>query len=125
MLDYDFEVMNLEYEDCKEAPEDGTYVTGMYIEGCRWDADRGCLEESEPKILYVKCPMIWFRPCKPEDFLKGEFYDCPIYKTSIRKGVLMTTGHSTNFVLLMRMPVKVPAAHWIKRGVAVLLALDD
>lgn len=112
-------------EELKKAPADGTNVTGMYIEGCKWDEDKVSLEESDPKTLYVKCPPVWIKPCKPEDFKKGNFYDCPIYKTSIRKGVLMTTGHSTNFVLLLRMPTRMHPNHWVKRGVAILLGLDD
>jgi len=124
LLDYDFEVIE-DLEKLNTAPADGSNVTGMFIEGCKWDEDKVCLEESDPKILFVKCPPIWFKPCKPEDFTKGNFYDTPIYKTSVRKGVLMTTGHSTNFVLLLRMPTRVPANHWIKRGVAILLGLDD
>lgn len=97
----------------------------MFIEGCKWDNDRGVLDESDPKILFVTCPPVYFKPCKPEEFVPGNYYECPIYKTSVRKGVLMTTGHSTNFVLLLRMPTKLPANHWIKRGAAILLGLDD
>lgn len=124
LLDYDFEVIEDE-STLKVAPADGSNVVGMYIEGCKWDDDKVCLEESDPKILFVKCPPVWFRPCKPEDYKKGVFYDCPIYKTSVRKGVLMTTGHSTNFVLLLRMPTRLTPNHWVKRGVAILLGLDD
>lgn len=124
LLDYDFEVIQ-DDSVLDTAPDDGTYVVGMFMEGCRWDAERMTLEESEQKILFTKCPAIWIKPCKPEDFAKGQFYECPIYKTSIRKGVLMTTGHSTNFVLLLKMPSRVHPNHWIKRGVAILLGLDD
>lgn len=124
LLDYDFEIIEDESK-LETAPENGSYVVGMYVEGCKWNYDKVCLDESDPKILFVKCPPMWFRPCKTEDFVKGNFYDCPIYKTSIRKGVLMTTGHSTNFVLLMRMPTMKPGNHWIKRGVAIILGLDD
>jgi dynein heavy chain len=69
--------------------------------------------------------MIWFKPAKTDEFKKIKTYECPVYKTSVRKGVLMTTGHSTNFVILLRMPTKVDASHWIKRGVAILCSLDD
>lgn len=53
-------------------------------------------------------------------------YECPLYKTSERKGVLSTTGHSTNFVLFFR--VRTGANHkdhWVRRGTAMLCQLDQ
>jgi len=66
LLDYDFEVVQDEAN--AKAPENGINVVGMFLEGCRWNAASMSLDESEPKVLYTKCPMIWFRPCKTEEF---------------------------------------------------------
>ena len=34
----------------QKAPTDGAYVTGMYVEGARWDHDNMELAESLPKV---------------------------------------------------------------------------
>lgn len=123
LLLYDFSVVTNE-EDAP-APENGINVVGMFLEGCKWNSSTVSLDESESKILYTPAPMMWFRPCKREDFGTIQTYDCPIYKTSVRKGTLMTTGHSTNFVLMLRIPTNQDPKHWILRGVACLCSLND
>lgn len=78
------------------------------------------LDESDPKILFVKCPILQLVPCHIKNVNPPPHYNCPVYKTSARRGTLSTTGHSTNFVMWIRLPTDKEQRHWIKRGVALL-----
>eukprot|EP00742_Colponemidia_sp_Colp-10_P013019 GILJ01014677.1.p1 GENE.GILJ01014677.1~~GILJ01014677.1.p1 ORF type:complete len:1857 (-),score=367.35 GILJ01014677.1:73-5070(-) len=53
---------------------------------------------------------------------KRHAYECPIYRTGARRGVLATTGHSTNYIMRVDLPIarNSAAAHWTKRGAALL-----
>lgn len=135
-------------------PEDGVYTYGLFIEGCRWDPDIFLLNESLPKILFSPAPIMHFMPYRTADIPEYPHYKCPVYKTSDRRydshihlislicyvfssissslfcflvyrGVLATTGHSSNFVCFINMPSDQPESHWVERGVAMLTQLDD
>ena len=124
-----------------QKPEDGSYIRGLYIEGARWVEDQHVIGESNPRELFVSMPYIHLSPKRKEDvpIVKGvpeqytgstfgtaHVYMCPVYKTSFRQGTLSTTGHSTNFVMFIRLPMAKEAyqAFYVKRGVAMLTGLD-
>ena len=75
------------------SPEDGVYVDGLFLEGCRWSSHAGCLAESYSKLLHTKLPVLWIKPVKKSDVEREGTYSCPMYKTSARRGVLSTTGY--------------------------------
>jgi dynein heavy chain len=80
-----------------------------------------------PKVLYTSMKYIWVLPAKMSEIDTGHSYKCPVYKTARRAGTLSTTGHSTNFVLYLYLPMqkKHEQKHWVKRGVAMLTGLSD
>ena len=83
--------------------------------------------DSTPKVLFTEMPHIWIYPLKVDEVQKRHVYHCPVYKTSVRAGTLSTTGHSTNFVITIKLPMDESdnENYWIKRGVAMLCDLDN
>jgi len=134
-VSFAFHVMAQEPNSVAEAPEDGCYVFGMFLEGAVWDPDACLLAEARPKELYSVFPMLWLKPEVDRKPPTSGVYSCPLYKTTTRAGTLSTTGHSTNFVLMIELPSDKPcsgtfsryaetfSAHWIGRAVALFTTL--
>lgn len=113
----DGEVVALEKVDL------GCLCYGLFIEGARLDH---VLHESLPKVILSDLPVVHLKPQQEGSSCKGK-YPCPLYKTSERRGTLSTTGHSTNFVMTLMVPMSATDTekHWTLRGVAALLQSND
>lgn len=141
---FDFRVLTPEEmrQADKEKAEDGAYIYGLFMEGARWNVERHAIDESRPRELFAAMPYLHLLPKLKDDIVEvkgscelytgrthgtSHSYMCPVYKTSMRQGTLTTTGHSTNFVMFMTVPMaeEHDQKHWIKRGVAMLTQLDD
>lgn len=89
-----------------------------------------CVDDSHPKVLWSEIPYIWLKPVETDkdehDYKK--MYACPVYKTSDRRGVLSTSGHSSNFIMFMFLGCgerEEGEIFWTKRGVAMISQTDD
>jgi dynein heavy chain len=129
-------------ESLTEKPTDGCYISGLYIEGSRWNSDKQALDDPFPKELFSKMPVIHLLPVKDRPDADGGIYRCPVYKVLTRTGTLSTTGHSTNFISWIELPADRKTMwrptlvsetntqkkfcdqdYWIKAGVACFCAL--
>jgi len=124
-LSFCFDILEGEGPDEIDAePDDGVYIYGLFMEAARWDRETAHITDSLPGKMIEKMPMIHFMP--KEDFkIDPEDYASPLYKTSLRAGVLSTTGQSTNFVLYVSIPSKETPDIWVQRAAALLCMLDD
>uniref|UniRef100_A0A3Q3VIP2 Dynein axonemal heavy chain 1 n=1 Tax=Mola mola TaxID=94237 RepID=A0A3Q3VIP2_MOLML len=120
----DFKVMVKSVSEITEKPDIGCYIYGLFLEGARWDNNACILTEARPKELYTEMAVIWLIPEPNRKPPASGIYICPIYKTLTRAGTLSTTGHSTNYVIDVELPTDLTQGHWIKRGVALICALD-
>lgn len=101
---------------------------GLYLECARWNRTTQLLDESYPKILFDSLPIITMTPtvtANDSDYKETQKYDCPIYKTTERRGVLATTGHSSNFIMFIDLNTDKSPYHWINRGTACICSVND
>uniref|UniRef100_A0A182JZE6 Dynein heavy chain n=1 Tax=Anopheles christyi TaxID=43041 RepID=A0A182JZE6_9DIPT len=139
-LRFDFEIMNVTlhqstiYEERSKKntiqlfrnlnpPNDGIFIHGLFIEAGRWDVKEGGLCDARHRELIAHLPVVWLKPAT--DLIVGRRYEAPLYKTSVRAGVLSTTGQSTNFVLSVLLDSELPSDYWILRGTALVTLITD
>merc|ERR1712086_658436 len=117
----------LPFEDASEVtegPEDGVYIEGFFLDGARWDREKQVIWDSRHKEMYDTMPVFHFMPT--QDFVRNKAdYECPLYKTAVRAGVLSTTGASSNHVINLDIPTERDPDYWVRMGVAGLCALAD
>lgn len=124
ILGFAFEFLDfVEIEKVHTQPEDGCYIYGLFVEGCRYDFKHGRLEDSRPGEMYTEAPVIYFNPT--ENYVPDPAdYSMPVYKTTVRAGTLSTTGHSTNFIIYVDVPTKQKPEYWCLNGAAFICAVN-
>eukprot|EP00607_Mallomonas_marina_P008255 CAMPEP_0182417146 /NCGR_PEP_ID=MMETSP1167-20130531/1548_1 /TAXON_ID=2988 /ORGANISM="Mallomonas Sp, Strain CCMP3275" /LENGTH=489 /DNA_ID=CAMNT_0024590475 /DNA_START=849 /DNA_END=2315 /DNA_ORIENTATION=- len=103
-LTFDYNITETDWRDIVEKPADGVLIRGLYLEGARWDSTIGSLTDSLPKQLYTDLPVMHLAPVQNRQDKTSGIYRCPVYKVLSRRGVLSTTGHSTNFIMWIELP---------------------
>jgi dynein heavy chain len=132
-VSFNFHILTEDWTMLTHKPTDGVYIRGLFMEGARWDTALGAINDSLPKQLYTEIPVMHLHPQQHRVDPRVGIYRCPVYKILSRRGVLSTTGHSTNFVMWIELPSdrtnvinnqgKSDQEEWIKAGVAAFTSL--
>jgi len=124
-LGFKTNIMPIFADSIKEHPETGCYIHGLFFQGAKWDMKKKQVDEMAHKVAISDFPAVWLEPLQLDEIKNDRSYECPLYKTSERKGELTTTGHSTNFVMYIDLPSDQIEDHWVRRGAALLCMTDD
>ncbi|GET87016.1 dynein heavy chain, putative [Leishmania tarentolae] len=106
------DVLKKSADQIESNARDGCYVTGLAMEGARWDGTAGCIEESRLKELYPKMPIMQVRSLPLSKIDRRDQYECPVYKTQAR---------GPGFVVGFHLKSKQPSRKWVIAGVGLLL----
>jgi len=104
------------FEELKEAPSEGVYVYGLFLDGCKWSNKENRLVDSDPKKLYHPLPVLYVTGVQARDKKKSGVYEAPTYRVKLRKGL--------NFITTFALRTEDPASKWVMRGVALLCSID-
>ena len=124
-LSFDFKILDVDTD--RATLGDCTILTGLKLEGA---SIRNCqLEELEVGYVnHCALPDIAIRPMLSKDIKQNLLsYSCPLYRTAERRGTYSSTGHNTNYIMDIQLPIRKMDIwqHWAKRGVALLCELED
>ncbi|KAJ8921300.1 hypothetical protein NQ315_013774 [Exocentrus adspersus] len=106
------DVTKKQKEEFTNAPRDGAYVHGFYMEGARWDVQAGIIMDSRLKELFPPMPVINIKAITQDKQDLRNMYECPVYKTRTR---------GPTYVWTFNLKTKDKPAKWILAGVALLL----
>ncbi|CAF0971632.1 unnamed protein product [Didymodactylos carnosus] len=125
-------------DDIRDAPTEGVYVYGLFLEGAGWDRRNSRLRESQNKVLYVQMPIIHIFAINPmavtaagplaartkarsqitmrtkrtEVPTAPYVYLCPVYKKLMRTDL--------HFITMLKLNSNEHSDRWVLRGVALL-----
>ena len=68
---WEFQFMPID-TSIQQAPKEGAYINGLFVEGARWDYDKNYLIDAEPMKLNYPMPIILFKPVINEGKAKGK-----------------------------------------------------
>ncbi len=62
VLTWEFPILKQDPASVTQYPKEGAYVSGIFLEGARWNVEQNCLDDANPMELVCKMPMVHFKP---------------------------------------------------------------
>nr|XP_060635826.1 dynein axonemal heavy chain 2 [Anolis sagrei ordinatus] len=121
-LSWEFIVSTVDDNNLVYPPKEGVWIRGLYLQGAGWDKKNSCLMEAEPMQLVCPIPTIHFKPVENKKKSGKGMYACPCYYYPNRAG---TAGRPSFVIGIDLRSGAMPSDHWIKRGTALLMSLDN
>ncbi|KAA0723088.1 Dynein heavy chain 2, axonemal [Triplophysa tibetana] len=121
-LSWEFTVTTVDDNKLLLPPKDGVLIQGLYLEGAGWDKKASCLVEAEPMQLGCPMPTIHFKPVESRKRVAKNMYSCPCFYYPLRSG---DAGRPSFVVAVDLKCGAMPYDHWVKRGTALLMSLDN
>ena len=122
-LDIMTEVKNFTEDLVKDAPTDGVYIYGMFLQGAKWEDSNpdapGFLTEMNNKELDPRIPVMHVFAVSIHEKNTVGYYECPVYYTTARGGTFIFTAY-----LRMESEESDPNV-WVLAGVALILSTDE
>jgi dynein heavy chain len=103
-------------EQTESKAREGAYVTGLLVEGARWNWQAGILDECEPREMFCLMPVVNCKAVLVDKLETNGVYSCPCYKTQQR---------GPTFVFFGTLRSKVPSAKWVLAGVCLIMEVAD
>lgn len=104
-------------EQTDSAAREGAYVSGLVLDGARWNVNSGLLEESLPREMTCPLPVVNCRAVMFDKLEKGAgVYRAPVYKT---------TQRGPTYVFTAGLRSRAPPAKWVLAGCSVILEVEE
>jgi dynein heavy chain len=122
-LGFSFAILDKEGDEVTEQPHRGCYIHGIFTDAWRWDRERQVMTDSLPGEPYAVLPIVHFLP-EPYHKTPSNFHRIPMYRTTVRAGVISSLGASSNYVCPIEAPTEKDSDYWVLKGAACVCALN-
>lgn len=105
--------------EVKKKLEHGCYITGLYLEGAKWNMQTDSLDYQDPKELVVDMPIIQIVPVEANKLKLRGTIKTPVYVTQARRNAM-----GVGMVFAADLKTNLHVSHWILQGVCLCLNTD-